>query len=74
MLRLHLFVLDTGGAKVEGPEYVKANEVAEIVFEPQHPFVVEGFKACEGLGRVAIMEGSTVVMLGKAIKVDFIKS
>ncbi|KAI0564123.1 Translation elongation factor eEF1 subunit alpha [Gracilaria domingensis] len=62
---------ETGGAKVEHPEYIKANEVAEIVFEPQQPFVVEGFKSCEGLGRVAIMEGNTVVMLGKAIKVEF---
>ncbi|PXF48786.1 Elongation factor 1-alpha [Gracilariopsis chorda] len=62
---------ETGGQKVEHPEYVKANEVAEIIFEPQQPFVVEGFKSCEGLGRVAIMEGNTVVMLGKAIKVEF---
>lgn len=62
---------ETGGAKVENPDYVKANEVAEIVFKPQSPFVVEGFKKCEGLGRVAIMEGNTVVMLGKAIKVEF---
>eukprot|EP00172_Hildenbrandia_rubra_P004551 Plantae.Rhodophyta-Hildenbrandia_rubra.ctg940.p2 GENE.Plantae.Rhodophyta-Hildenbrandia_rubra.ctg940~~Plantae.Rhodophyta-Hildenbrandia_rubra.ctg940.p2 ORF type:complete len:467 (+),score=92.31 Plantae.Rhodophyta-Hildenbrandia_rubra.ctg940:2450-3850(+) len=62
---------ETGGAKVENPDYIKANEVAEITFEPQHPFVVEGFKACEGLGRVAIMEGNSVVMLGKAIKVEF---
>eukprot|EP00171_Calliarthron_tuberculosum_P002348 IDg2348t1 len=58
---------ETGGAKVEDPDYIKANEVAEIVFAPQSPFVVEGFKKCEGLGRVAIMEGNTVVMLGKAI-------
>lgn len=63
---------ETGGAKVEGPEYVKANEVAEIVFKPMSPFVVEGFKQCEGLGRVAIMEGNTVVMLGKAISVEFV--
>lgn len=63
---------ETGGAKVEDPEYIKANEVAEITFAPQQPFVVESFKACEGLGRVAIMEGNTVVMLGKAIKVSFV--
>lgn len=62
---------ETGGAKVENPDYIKANEVAEIVFKPQSPFVVESFKKCEGLGRVAIMEGNTVVMLGKAISVEF---
>lgn len=58
---------ETGGAKAGNPQYVKANEVAEIVFEPQTPFVVEEFKKCEGLGRVAIMEGNTVVMLGKIV-------
>jgi len=62
---------ETGGAKAEAPAYVKANEMAEIVFEPQQPFVAEGFKSCEGLGRVAIMEGASVVMLGKAVSVTF---
>lgn len=62
---------ETGGAKVEDPDYIKANEVAQITFAPQQPFVVESFKSCEGLGRVAIMEGNTVVMLGKAVKVQF---
>jgi len=39
--------------------------MAEVVFQPQQPFVVDSFKNCEGLGRIAIMEGATVVMLGK---------
>merc|ERR1711907_693480 len=30
--------------------------------EPQQPFVVDSFKTCEGLGRVAIMEGASVIM------------
>merc|ERR1712137_606676 len=62
---------ETGGAKAENPPHLKANEMAEVVFEPQQPFVAEGFKSCEGLGRVAIMEGASVVMLGKAIAVEF---
>jgi len=62
---------ETGGAKAEDPPHLKANEMAEVVFEPQQPFVAEGFKSCEGLGRVAIMEGASVVMLGKAISVTF---
>merc|ERR1719183_2004719 len=62
---------ETGGAKAPSPAYVKANEMAEIVFEPQQPFVAEAFGECEGLGRVAIMEGASVVMLGKAISVEF---
>jgi len=58
----------TGGQKVEKPAGVKANQMAEIVFEPQQPFVVDGFKSCEGLGRIAIMEGAGVVMLGKIMR------
>jgi len=61
----------TGGQKAADPAFLKANEVAECVFEPQQPFVVDSFKSCEGLGRVAIMEGNGVVMLGKTTKVTF---
>jgi elongation factor 1-alpha len=61
---------ETGGAKAESPASLKANEVAEISMEPQQPFVVDSFKSCEGLGRIAIMEGNTVVMLGKVTKVE----
>jgi elongation factor 1-alpha len=60
----------TGGSKAESPANLKANEVAEITMEPQQPFVVDTFKACEGLGRIAIMEGNSVVMLGKVTKVE----
>jgi len=62
---------ETGGAKAADPACLKANEMAEVVFEPQQPFVVESFQACEGLGRVAILEGASVVMLGKAVAVEF---
>eukprot|EP00036_Acanthoecidae_sp_10tr_P010491 CAMPEP_0182924218 /NCGR_PEP_ID=MMETSP0105_2-20130417/5886_1 /TAXON_ID=81532 ORGANISM="Acanthoeca-like sp., Strain 10tr" /NCGR_SAMPLE_ID=MMETSP0105_2 /ASSEMBLY_ACC=CAM_ASM_000205 /LENGTH=467 /DNA_ID=CAMNT_0025061981 /DNA_START=27 /DNA_END=1430 /DNA_ORIENTATION=- len=61
---------ETGGQKAEGPTYLKANEVGVVTFEPQQAFVVDAFKQCEGLGRVAIMEGNTVVMLGKAMKTE----
>ena len=45
--------------------------MAEVVFKPQHPFIVDSFNNCEGLGRVAIMEGNGVVMLGRVVKVEF---
>jgi len=61
----------TGGQKLDNPPFLEANEMAEVVFEPQQPFCAEGFKSCEGLGRVAIMEGASVVMLGKASAVTF---
>jgi len=58
----------TGNQKAADPVFVKANEMAQIEFEPQQPFVCDGFKNCEGLGRIAIMEGNSVVMLGKVVK------
>jgi elongation factor 1-alpha len=60
----------TGGQKVPDPAFVKANEMAMIEFQPASPFVCDNFKACEGLGRIAIMEGNGVVMLGKVMKVE----
>jgi len=62
---------ETGNAKVEKPQSLKSNEMAECTFEPMQPFVVDTFKNCEGLGRVAIMEGASVIMLGKVTSVDF---
>jgi len=61
---------ETGGQKAPDPAYLKANEMAQCHFEPQQPFTCEGFKACEGLGRVAILEGASVVMLGKVTAVQ----
>ena len=58
----------TGGQKAEDPSHLEANEMAQCHFEPQQPFTCEGFQACEGLGRVAILEGASVVMLGKVVK------
>lgn len=61
---------ETGGQKQENAACVKANEMAELEFEPQLPFVVDSFKSCEGLGRIAIMEGNGVVMLGKIVSFE----
>lgn len=58
---------ETGGKKMEDPHSLKSNEMAEVVFEPVQPLVVDSFKNCEGLSRVALMEGNGVVMLGKCI-------
>jgi elongation factor 1-alpha len=62
---------ETGNQKVENPVSLKSNEMAECTFEPQQPFVVDSFKNCEGLGRVAIMEGASVIMLGKVVGLEF---
>jgi len=61
---------ESGNAKVPNPTSLKSNEMGECVFEPMQPFVVDTFKNCEGLGRVAIMEGASVIMLGKVTEVE----
>jgi len=62
----------TGKQKVDDPPHVKAGDMAEIVFAPTQNFVVEAFAHCEGLGRIAIMEGNTVVMLGRVVGVEYL--
>jgi len=60
---------ETGGKKMEFPHSLKANEMAEVVFEPVKPLVVDTFQSCEGLSRIAFLEGNSAVMLGKIMKV-----
>lgn len=62
---------ETGNTKVENPTSLKSNEMAECVFEPQQPFVLDKFTNCEGLGRVALLEGASVLLIGKATAVEF---
>merc|ERR1719164_324371 len=59
---------ETGGKKMESPHSLKSNEMAECVFQPQQPLVVDSFKNCEGLSRIAFLDGNTAVMLGKITK------
>merc|ERR1739847_262285 len=60
---------ETGGKKMENPHSLKSNEMAEVVFVPQQPLVVDSFKNCEGLSRIAFLDGNTAVMLGKVTNV-----
>merc|ERR1719464_2535845 len=60
---------ETGGKKMESPHSLKSNEMAEVVFRPQQPLVVDSFKNCEGLSRIAFLDGNTAVMLGKVVSV-----
>jgi len=61
---------ETGGKKMEEPHSLKSNEMAECVFEPQQPLVADTFKNCEGLSRIAFMDGNGVVMLGKVVSCE----
>jgi len=55
--------------KEENPHSLKSNEAAECVFEPCQALVADTFKNCEGLSRVAFLDGNNAVMLGKVIEV-----
>jgi len=59
---------ETGGKMAENPHSLKSNEMAQAVFEPIQPFIVDTFKNCEGLSRIAFLDGNTAVMLGKIVK------
>jgi len=60
---------ETGGKKMDDPHSLKSNEMAEVIFRPQQPMVVDSFKNCEGLSRIAFLDGNTAVMLGKVTTV-----
>jgi elongation factor 1-alpha len=60
---------ETGGKKAPDPVSLKSNEVAQAVFAPVNPLIVENFKVCEGLSRIAFLDGNTAVMLGKVTAV-----
>merc|ERR1719301_392003 len=53
--------------KMDKPHALKSNEMAQCSFQPQQPLVCDTFKNCEGLSRVAFMDGNGVVMLGKVV-------
>jgi elongation factor 1-alpha len=61
---------ETGGSMINNPVSLKSNEMAQAVFEPIQPLIVDSFKNCEGLSRIAFLDGNTAVMLGKIVKVE----
>jgi len=61
---------ETGGNMQNNPHSLKSNEMAQAVFEPIQPLIVDTFKNCEGLSRIAFLDGNTAVMLGKIVKVE----
>merc|ERR1712166_353926 len=61
---------DTGGEKTDGGVELKTNDAAGAVFAPQQPIVVDTFDNCEGLARIAFLDGNSAVMLGKVSAVN----
>jgi len=62
---------ETGGKWVEDAIFLKENEAAECLFEPKGELTLETFKECEGLGRIAFLEGGQAVMLGQVTAVTY---
>ena len=58
---------ETGGRQLEDPHSSKSNGMARCSFQPQQHLVCDIFKNCEGLSRVAFMDGNGVVMSGNVI-------
>mmetsp|Transcript_18251 Transcript_18251/g.25651 ORF Transcript_18251/g.25651 Transcript_18251/m.25651 type:complete len:514 (+) Transcript_18251:11-1552(+) len=56
---------DLDNFKEMDAKFVQKGDMAEIEFEPQMPMVVQSIKDCEGLGRVAVLESNSLVMIGK---------
>jgi len=57
--------------KTDDPLFVKAHDQAEITFEPKMSLYLEDFKTCAGLGRIAVMDSNTLVMLGMVKSVEY---
>merc|ERR1711966_500612 len=46
-------------------KFIQKGDIADLEFEPQMPMCCQAMKDCEGLGRVAILESNSLVMMGK---------
>merc|ERR1711998_149834 len=63
----------TGGEMAEGAVELKTNDAASVTMVPQQPMVVDTFDNCEGLARIALLDGNSAVMLGKVMGTNVTK-
>ena len=61
----------TGGTKLESPKFIEQGEQGEVEFKPKMPLYLESFENSKGLGRIAVMDSNTLIMLGKVISVEY---
>ena len=61
----------TSNIKVESPEFIQAGDQGEILFVPKMPMYLEAYESCAGLGRIAVMDSNTLIMLGKVLSVKY---
>jgi elongation factor 1-alpha len=53
----------------KGSNCLKAGDTASVIWRPERPLVCETFDKCEGLARVAFLEGLEAVMIGRVTAV-----
>jgi elongation factor 1-alpha len=58
-------------AKQEDPAFLEKGDNAEVTFIPKMPILVDTFENCPGLGRIAVMDSNSLVMLGKIVEVEY---
>ena len=63
----------TGKQKAPNPDFLEKNDAAEVTFVPKMPFMADTFENCPGLGRIAVMNSNSLVMLGKIIEIEYKK-
>lgn len=61
----------TGGSKIEEPLFIETGDQCEAVFTPKMPLCLDTYKNCKGLGRVAMMDSNSLVMLGMVTDVTY---
>jgi len=64
----------TGGVKIENPLFIETGDQCEAVFTPKTAFCIDTYKNCKGLGRVAMMDSNSLVMLGMVTAVEYKKN
>tara|TARA_B100001105_G_C22385050_1_gene441453 strand:- start:810 stop:2210 length:1401 start_codon:yes stop_codon:yes gene_type:complete len=61
----------TANQKIENPTFIEAGDQCEAVFTPKMPWCIDTFKNCKGLGRAAMMDSNSLVMLGMVTDVVY---
>jgi len=57
-------------AKEHNPKFIQKGDMAEVEFSPDSvPMTVQTAEECDGLGRCAVLESNSLVMIGKIMSV-----
>jgi elongation factor 1-alpha len=61
-------------AKEVEPKFIQKGDMAEVEFTPDSiPMTVQSAEECDGLGRCAVLESNSLVMIGKIMSVKMVE-